>query len=65
MITDITMFSTRVTRRKPSVEQQHLTFPEHLISPPVYVIVLVVFMLATYMSSHFLFRVVMSATISS
>jgi len=51
MITDITMFVTRVTR----------PFPE----PPVYVIVLVVFMLATYMSSHFLFRVVMSATISS
>ena len=32
----ITMFVTRVTRRAPLVEQERLTLPQHLNSPPVF-----------------------------
>ena len=32
----ITRFVTRLTRRVPLVEQELLTFPEHLSSPPVF-----------------------------
>lgn len=63
---------TRVTRGAPLEEQELPTIPEHLSYPPVFIFYFffityiaksVLFMLSSYMSSHFQIHVVMSAVI--